>query len=104
MLSATIDHVLIHAADLDDATRRYTAAGFTVTAGGRHPGYTHNALVSFADGSYLELIATYTEPPPDEARYWQRYGLDGGLFGYALGVPSVEQAVSELRESGLAVA
>ncbi|MDH5265076.1 MAG: VOC family protein, partial [Betaproteobacteria bacterium] len=57
-----LDHVVIAVADLAKAVEDYRALGFTVQIGGRHPGRTsHNALVVFEDGAYLELIA-WQEP------------------------------------------
>jgi hypothetical protein len=54
----SIDHVVVAVRDLDLAAADYAEAGFTVSPGGEHfSGATHNALVSFADGSYLELLA-----------------------------------------------
>ena len=45
--------------DLSVATRQFTQLGFTVTSGGVHAGgLTHNALIPFADGSYIELLTT----------------------------------------------
>jgi hypothetical protein len=52
-----VDHFVVVVADLETAIRNYTTAGFTVVRGGRHNIGTHNALIAFADGSYLELIA-----------------------------------------------
>ncbi|PMP81392.1 MAG: VOC family protein, partial [Roseiflexus castenholzii] len=53
-----IDHIVILVRDLLAAIDDYTALGFTVTPGGVHAdGATHNALVAFVDGGYLELIA-----------------------------------------------
>ena len=52
-----IDHLVILVRNLDDAMRDYQQLGSTVTRGGEHPGGTHNALVGFANGTYLELIA-----------------------------------------------
>jgi len=51
-----LDHVVIYVADLNRAMADYTALGFTVTRGGAHA-RTENALISFADGTYLELLA-----------------------------------------------
>ena len=54
----SIDHIVILVRNLEEAIADYTALGFTVTPGGVHAdGATHNALVPFDDGSYLELIA-----------------------------------------------
>jgi len=51
-----LDHVVIYVPDLTRAMEAYGAMGFTVSAGGLHA-RTENALVIFADGSYLELLA-----------------------------------------------
>ncbi|KAE8260822.1 hypothetical protein A4X13_0g115 [Tilletia indica] len=61
-----IDH-LIHRcssiADLRVAIKTFSALGFTVLEGGQHAdGLTRNALIVFADGSYLEFIAFEDEP------------------------------------------
>jgi hypothetical protein len=51
--------VVVVVSSLVDATATFAAAGFTVTPGGRHDAIpTENALIGFADGSYLELLAT----------------------------------------------
>ena len=52
-----IDHLVIVVKDLDQATRDYRELGFNVVAGGQHPVGSHNALIAFEDGSYLEIIA-----------------------------------------------
>ena len=70
-----LDHAVIAVADLAAAMADYEALGFTVRFGGEHPGRrTHNALIYFADGSYLELIAERLELPPtdDERENWIR--------------------------------
>jgi hypothetical protein len=56
--AAALDHVIVTADALAPAVEHYRAAGFTVTPGGRHDVLpTENALVAFADGRYLELLA-----------------------------------------------
>ena len=53
-----LDHIVLVVLDLAAAAADHRARGFTVTPGGEHAGgLTHNALVGFQDGSYLELIA-----------------------------------------------
>jgi catechol 2,3-dioxygenase-like lactoylglutathione lyase family enzyme len=52
-----IDHVMICVPDLQPAIDAYTRIGFTVLAGGVHPGAgTENAIAFFQD-DYLELLA-----------------------------------------------
>lgn len=53
-----LEHVIIRVDDLDTAIQDYRALGFAVVPGGVHgSGFTHNALIHFLDGSFLELIA-----------------------------------------------
>ena len=55
---AGLDHVVLVVLDLEGAVADHRTRGFTVIPGGVHAGgLTHNALIGFADGSYLELIA-----------------------------------------------
>lgn len=52
-----IGHVLIQVPHLETAIRQYREMGFQVVPGGV-PGKTHNALIYFKDGSFLELFST----------------------------------------------
>src|SRR5262245_25569131 len=79
-MPARLDHVVAVVSSLAEATRAFDAAGFTVTAGGRHDAIpTENALVAFADGSYLELLAARDPATRDELRAlrpgagWERH-------------------------------
>jgi hypothetical protein len=59
MNSLSIDHVILVVSDLQVASQQFSQLGFTVIPGGVHSGgSTHNALVPFPDGSYLELLST----------------------------------------------
>jgi catechol 2,3-dioxygenase-like lactoylglutathione lyase family enzyme len=97
----SLDHIVIAVSDLDAAIRDYRALGFSVVPGGEHAGgVTHNALVVFADGSYLELIA-FRRPDP-EARWWRV--LDGageGFVDYALLPADVGAEVERAKAGGL---
>lgn len=56
------DHAVVVVESLPAAVAAFTDAGFTVSPGGRHDAIpTENALVAFADGTYLELLA-FREP------------------------------------------
>src|SRR5690348_15475621 len=74
MLSG-IDHIVIVAADLRTAIENYTDLGFTVTPGGKHPIGSENALIPFADGSYIELIAFTIS---NSGLLWQEQLRNGG--------------------------
>lgn len=59
MSSLSIDHVIIVVSDLSTANQQFSQLGFLVIPGGVHSGgLTHNALIPFSDGTYLELLAT----------------------------------------------
>ena len=100
-----IDHFVILVRDLDRATANYAAAGFTVTPGGKHTaGGTHNALIGFADGTYLELIAFREPDRPQAHRWWRRLAQGEGFVDYALLSDDLAADVPELRTRGLEVA
>ncbi len=48
-----IDHLVIAAHSLERAVETYRGLGFTVIKGGRHAYGSCNALIGFADGSYI---------------------------------------------------
>ncbi len=96
-----LDHVVIAVGDLGEAVEGYRALGFTVVIGGRHPGRTsHNALVVFEDGSYLELIA-WTAPGPAERWYNEHARHGDGYMDFALVPGDTGQAIAEARARGL---
>ena len=70
-----IDHIVIVVADLRTAIENYTGLGFTVTPGGKHPIGSENALIPFADGSYIELIAFTVS---NSGLWWQEHLRKGG--------------------------
>ena len=52
-----LDHVVIRVDHLEPAVALFIEQGFKVTMGGEHSGgLTENALIHFADGTYLELL------------------------------------------------
>ena len=101
-----LDHVVILVGDLDRAVRGYEELGFTVTPGGEHAdGLTRNALVPFADGSYLELVAFVDpEDPRDNVWGWRAFlPFGGGLIDYCAASDDLEADVRRLEEGGLGV-
>ncbi|KAJ3342363.1 hypothetical protein HDU93_002479 [Gonapodya sp. JEL0774] len=70
-----LDHIVIGVASLDNAIENYRALGFHVIPGGSHTldHPTYNALISLADGVYLELLA-FRRPDPKHI-WWDRRGL-----------------------------
>lgn len=97
-----IDHLVILVGDLAEAVEDYEALGFQVSPGGEHVGgATHNALVSFADGTYLELIAFLREAP--EHLWWHQSAAGEGLIDFALLPGAIEADVAAARARGLAL-
>ena len=113
--SFILDHVVILVHDLAIARADYAALGFTVVEGGEHEnGLTHNALIAFADGGYLELIAfkdgadddegsTSDEPSPFERRLLLRKAAGEGLVDFALLPEAIVDAIEEANRRGLAI-
>lgn len=100
-MALPLDHIVIAVQDLEAAVADYRALGFQVVIGGRHPGRTsHNALVVFADGAYLEIIA-WTSPAPEERWYCTLRDHGEGLVDFALLPGSTSQALAEARGRGL---
>jgi catechol 2,3-dioxygenase-like lactoylglutathione lyase family enzyme len=101
-----LDHLVILVRDLDRAVRGYEALGFTVTPGGEHAdGLTRNALIPFADGSYLELVA-FVDPEDARDNVWGwRTFLSSGraLIDYCAASDDLGADVRRLEERGLGV-
>ena len=96
-----IDHIIVAAPDLDGAIASYRELGFTVVPGGRHPVGTHNALIAFADDSYIELIAFY-QPNPDH-RWWTPLKKGGGLVDFCLVTDDLPGDTRRFREAGVRI-
>lgn len=100
-MAFTLDHLVIAVADLDWAAADYGALGFTVIRGGEHAnGITHNMLVVFQDGSYLELIA-WKRPEPGNRWSDVFHGAGEGFVDYALLPGDIEADVAAAQVRGL---
>ena len=94
----SVDHVAIVVNDLESAIASYTRAGFTVVRGGKHPIGTHNALIAFADGSYLELIAFLK---PNTGHPWQMALEKGsGIVDFCMATDDLTADVESMRRAG----
>ena len=95
-----LDHVVLVVLDLGRAVDEHRARGFTVTPGGVHAGgLTHNALVGFADGSYLELIAFVDLAAARGKHSWAPVAERGGGWAdFALLSNELAQDAAALRE------
>ncbi len=91
-----IDHIAIAVDDLDTAGRAFEAAGFRVTPGGSHPTGTHNALIPFADGTYLELIAIEDPVLGADHPWFQRMAGKQGFVAFAVAADPLDYELARL--------
>jgi Glyoxalase-like domain len=101
MVFTAIDHLVIVVPELEAAIRNYTAAGFTVVRGGRHNIGTHNALIAFADDSYLELIAFMN--PATGHRWYTALEQGGGIVDFCVQTDNLAADAEAMRRAGVAI-
>ena len=95
-----IDHVVVIDDELDDLITRFEGLGFRVTPGGAHEGATtHNALIPFQDGSYIELIAF--QGAERSGRRADLLAKGGGLIEYMLTSDAIELDLAQARRHRL---
>ena len=102
-----LDHLIFAAPDLATGVARIEElTGATAVPGGPHPGVgTHNALLTFDETTYFEIIAVDPDQPAPAAA--RPFGLDDGtgprLAGYAIHPAmgeTIDEVVALLTEAG----
>jgi hypothetical protein len=101
-----IDHVTIAGAHLDALRKALTAVTeITAEYGGPHSNHaTEMALVSFPDGSYLELMGIQAKPDPVAVsmHVWSKFlENNGGPCAFALRAPDITAEVRHLKAAGI---
>src|SRR5260221_3963762 len=99
-----IDHVVIAGSDLANLRTQSEARGLPSIEGGVHVGgQTHNALIGFPDGTYLELIApTPDNTAPDHA--WSEFMRnDASVSALAIRSDNIEADAKLYRSRGIMV-
>src|SRR5580658_4470306 len=103
-----IDHVTVCGARLD-TLRQALASVTNISAeyGGPHSNHaTEMALVSFPDGSYLELMGIQAQPDPAavDAHVWSKFlRNNAGPCAFALRVADLNAEIAELKSAGVPV-
>jgi hypothetical protein len=93
------DHFVLVVLDLAAAVADHRERGFTVTPGGEHAGgLTHNALVGFEDGSYLELLAFHDLAAAGSHLWAPAAERGGGWADFALLSSDLRQDVAALGD------
>lgn len=101
-MPSMLDHIVIVDRDLETMVHQAESLGFTVVPGGEHAGgQTHNALISFRDGSYIELIAFIEPDERSTHRWWPRLWKGGGLVDFALFCEDLRADVGAIRNRGM---
>lgn len=97
-----VDHLVIISLDLATAMANARKAGFTVVPGGTHgDGRTHNALIAFRDGAYIELIAPTSEDALEgNHRWFPRLRRGGGLVDFCLLGDKLDVETAAIRDRG----
>ena len=102
---AVIDHLVLATTDLEGTTASLgTTVGVTPSQGGRHVGVgTANTLLSFGDGSYLEVIGP--DPTQDPVAAARPFGIDdhsgeARLVAFAARVDDIAAVVARARSMG----
>ena len=96
-----IDHLVVVVKDLDQAAKDYEQLGFTVVPGGQHPVGSHNVLIAFQDGSYLEIIAFYRKAV--EHRWWEPLGKGERLVDFCFQTDDLRGDTKKLKDAGAAI-
>ena len=103
-----VDHATVAGRDLKVMRAALAHSGIRSEYGGPHANHaTEMALVSFPDGSYLELIALqpHAETAAAKAHYWSSF-IEGnaGPCAWAVRSPDVGVEAQRLRQAGVEVA
>jgi len=96
-----IDHVVVVVKDLTQVARDYEQLGFTVVPGGQHPVGSHNVLIAFADGSYLEVIAFYREAV--DHRWWEPLSKGERFVDFCFQTDDLRGDTKKLQAAGVAI-
>ena len=102
VLGLNVDHVTVCSADLELMRTAFTSVGLASDYGGPHAnGATHMALVGFADGSYLELIAPIKARVVTGSDWGEFMDGDAGPCAWAVGTSDIQRDVARLKAAGV---
>lgn len=102
------DHAIVLVDDLEAGMAAFRQLGFNPIIGGVHAGaYTHNALIVFQDGSYLELLAPVRREslfrlnPDDRSNFLFLFAKGTGWGGYALIASDLAEHTAAAQRQGV---
>jgi hypothetical protein len=102
-----IDHATVCGSDLSKMQARLKAVGIEAVYGGAHTNHaTEMALVSFPDGSYLELmgIQPHADPVAVDGQAWaKQLRGDAGPCAWAVQSQDIAADAARMKQAGIAV-
>jgi hypothetical protein len=102
-----IDHVTVCGSNLERMRQCFADVGLRTTYGGRHAnGITHMDLLTFSDGSYIELIAPFASLAGAGGMMsgWARLmEADAGCGAWAVRSSDIHGETARLRREGIGV-
>jgi Glyoxalase-like domain len=100
-----IDHVTVAGRDLQAMMSDLASVGFHCEYGGQHNDHvTEMALISFPDGSYLELIAPLRNVDAKvlAGHIWKKWMMENaGPCAWAVGLSDIASEVKRLQAAGV---
>jgi hypothetical protein len=100
-MTLAFDHAIIYVDNLEKAMTDFGALGFSILRGGEHTEMgTHNALIIFQDGRYIELLAPIPGRTPHG--FPGRLG-EAGFAGFCLRGDNLEGDLRPAVERGVKV-
>ncbi|MGA7292953.1 MAG: VOC family protein, partial [Terriglobales bacterium] len=104
-ITLELDHVSVCGSNLDAMRQDFTDVGLTPDLGGPHGnGITQMAMIGFADGTYIELIAPI-KPGASAGSDWAKFMSDDGVTcAWAVTSNVLLQEVDRLKKAGIPVA
>jgi glyoxalase-like protein len=107
LMSLPIDHVTVCGSSLERMRADFADVGLRTTYGGRHAnGVTHMDLLTFPDGSYIELIApvgSLSGAAGMMSGWAKLMEADAGCGAWAVRSSDVHAEVAHLRRGGIEV-
>jgi hypothetical protein len=100
-----VDHATIAGPSLKHLREMFDLAGLRTEYGGEHTGgATEMAVMSFPDGSYLELIAWVNAAAPHPGASWAKFmDQQGGPCAWAIHVDDMGKEVGRLKAAKVEV-
>ncbi len=104
-MALAFDHAVVAVRDLESAIDHYRGLGLTTVRGGVHANRaTHNALIVFPSGTYIELLARTGETAVAGLVDFSRVLDRGeGVVGFALRSDDLGTDAARLHAAGIAV-